>query len=427
MTRHVAIAILLLLATAAPALALTITYASTTGDDGNACTDPSAPCRTINGALAKADAIGQPIEVRVARGTYKEFIVFLPGGAYELTLSGSWNAGFTTQSAATPTILKPDKSQSGRIILFVGGSGSSVTATVRHLTVTGAGLTRFDGSAPGAGLLAITEGSMNLTVDHVTFTGNKAGQSGGGGMAVLASDSGMATVDVRDSLFTKNTTKGDGGAVYLETVDGGHIDFTAERVRLDKNKAGGSGGGLFTTFRTFLTSDPGRIDAALSNCFVSRNMAGSGGGVAVNEAATPGSSLALLGCSVAGNKASGAGGGVRVNFTGADTLTAAIRNSILWGNKAGAGDDLSVAALGTATNCTLTASDVGEVDGTCGDGGGNASIDPRFVNASSGNLHLQPTSPVRDLGDCGLGPADDVDGQPRPQGAGCDMGADEIP
>jgi hypothetical protein len=35
-------------------------------------------------------------------------------------------------------------------------------------------------------------------------------------------------------------------------------------------------------------------------------------------------------------------------------------------------------------------------------------------------------SPVIDAGTCAGAPATDIDGDPRPSGAGCDMGADEV-
>src|SRR5262249_34038663 len=51
--------------------------------------------------------------------------------------------------------------------------------------------------------------------------------------------------------------------------------------------------------------------------------------------------------------------------------------------------------------------------------------DPLFVNAASGDFHLQSNSPAIDAG-ANLGVATDFDGSSRPRGAGYDMGAYEF-
>jgi len=73
--------------------------------------------------------------------------------------------------------------------------------------------------------------------------------------------------------------------------------------------------------------------------------------------------------------------------------------------------------------CTWTYSDIapGPVSGT-----GNLSSDPLFVDPAHNNFHLQLASPARDAADPAATLAVDFDGDARPQGAGRDMGADEI-
>jgi len=51
--------------------------------------------------------------------------------------------------------------------------------------------------------------------------------------------------------------------------------------------------------------------------------------------------------------------------------------------------------------------------------------DPRFVDAPAGDLHLRPESPAIDHASATAAPAEDWDGDPRPGGAGYDIGADE--
>lgn len=73
--------------------------------------------------------------------------------------------------------------------------------------------------------------------------------------------------------------------------------------------------------------------------------------------------------------------------------------------------------------CSWTYSDIapGPVSGT-----GNLSSDPLFVDPVHNNFHLQLASPARDAADPAATLAVDLDGDARPQGAGRDMGADEI-
>jgi len=51
--------------------------------------------------------------------------------------------------------------------------------------------------------------------------------------------------------------------------------------------------------------------------------------------------------------------------------------------------------------------------------------DPQFVNPAHGDFHLQPGSPAVDAGSAADAPRVDLDGDPRPGGAGYDIGADE--
>ena len=54
--------------------------------------------------------------------------------------------------------------------------------------------------------------------------------------------------------------------------------------------------------------------------------------------------------------------------------------------------------------------------------GGNLDVDPLFAKAPP----LRPESPLVDTGTCAGLPATDLDGDSRPTGATCDIGADEV-
>ena len=88
----------------------------------------------------------------------------------------------------------------------------------------------------------------------------------------------------------------------------------------------------------------------------------------------------------------------------------------------GVAADLATADPGSVVNADH--SDIGDMSGPVTDLGGNISADPLLV--SPRDEHLTAASPAIDAGTCAGAPADDFDGDARPTGAGCDMGADEF-
>lgn len=69
--------------------------------------------------------------------------------------------------------------------------------------------------------------------------------------------------------------------------------------------------------------------------------------------------------------------------------------------------------------------DVGDVvleSAVLNDLGGNLNVDP----GSDEVPHLDPSSPLVNAGTCTGLPATDFESDPRPTGAGCDIGADEV-
>jgi hypothetical protein len=436
--RFTALAAVMVLTSACPALALSVTYVTPRGNDANDCVTPVTPCKTINAALDKAVALGSPIEVRIAKGTYREFIDIGVTSVLELTLSGNWDTAFTTQSATTPTVLMPNTRQSGRVVLLnPGGPGANLTATLTNLTITGGYQTSRDGNLPGGGvaIFAVSPAIATVTLDHVTVTANRFSDTsspwGGAGLGVLTFGTATVDVTVQDSVFSRNASRTRGGAIFLGQSAGGHITFTANRATFQGNTAQIAGGAV-SAF-----TDLGTIDTKLSSCFVSGNTASkSGGGVAVTVHVGGTQSLTIEGCSFTANRAiADRGGAVRVDRVDG-TFTTAIRNTIAWRNVAAVGAaDVSFGPYVNFITCSIASSNVGELDGVgdligvCGNGGGNVipAVDPMFVAPSGPDLHLKPTSPLRGLGNCALGPRDDIDGQSRTQGPGCDIGADEIP
>jgi hypothetical protein len=209
-----------------------------------------------------------------------------------------------------------------------------------------------------------------------------------------------------------------------------------EDVNFSDNSAERYGGGMFNYYSnpdmsnvTFLNNSAG-IDCGamfnfentpiLENAIFWGNSATNNGGAMCNAANQP----TIINTTFANNQAGR--GGALYNFGSTPTIT----NTILWANQAFTTSAQIYNDSGTPLIAYSDIQDSGASgagwDASLGiDAGGNLDADPLFVDASSGDLHLQPDSPAIDTGDLSVCPSMDLDGTPRPQGVGCDMGAYE--
>ena len=87
-----------------------------------------------------------------------------------------------------------------------------------------------------------------------------------------------------------------------------------------------------------------------------------------------------------------------------------VRSSIIW--------TPTNTARPAVSGCALSSSIVGPVGAV-----GATNTDPKFVDLAGGDYHLSDISPAKDLVD--TGPGIDFEGDPRPNGARFDIGADE--
>jgi hypothetical protein len=95
---------------------------------------------------------------------------------------------------------------------------------------------------------------------------------------------------------------------------------------------------------------------------------------------------------------------------------------------AGSTDDLRLRALGgAALTSTVANNAIGDFssDGTLNDLGGHISADPLLTDPNE-DPHLLSGSPAIDAGTCTGAPAADFEGDTRPGGTTCDIGADEF-
>jgi len=172
---------------------------------------------------------------------------------------------------------------------------------------------------------------------------------------------------------------------------------------------------------------------AVTNSRFSRNKANDGGALLIFGADV---SASVVNSSISKNTAAGFetgvtfGGGIRMDASGGSTLT--LVNTVLWGNHADYGADLeAIDAPAAALDVDFDHCILGVLSNTYptygalatfNDLGGNLNgVDPGL----SRDFHLKAGSVSIDAGTCTGAPTTDFEGDTRPSGAGCDIGADE--
>ncbi len=152
----------------------------------------------------------------------------------------------------------------------------------------------------------------------------------------------------------------------------------------------------------------GNIDAVLASMLVARNHAG---GLYVGLAGSGSTwGIHVLNCTLAGN----AGYGIYWD-RGSHEAPFSVVNSILW--NADADDLVSTGAPWTTDQVQYCDIEDGDLVGQLG----NIRENPRLT----ADYHLTACSPAMNAGTSTAAPVMDLDGEPRPQGAAPDIGADE--
>jgi hypothetical protein len=431
----------------------------------------AAPAATIR-VPGGADTIQEALDAAAAGDTVLvapgEYVVTEPIEFNRLLLPKGTGSppgkNLTLRSEAGPeqTVLRmaasPADTTRASVVFF--GNRETPASVLEGFTITGGtGTVRVDGvewDAGGGGILCFFEstptvrncrvvengpalrgggiccfGASPIIVDCL-ITRNSACQ--GGGMACY----GDARPQVITCTFSENSAllcepapfPAGGGGGLASVVDGAP---SIVECRFEENSAV-VGGGLFC-------ADEGGWEMARSTVVGNRASAG-GGGIASTGISVPVS----LNCVIAANYGSGvfldASGGEFWNCTFAGNADSGVRlgeaawcrlnNSIVWHN---GGDAIDADAQSAAT-----------VSHCCIEGGWNGEAviagDPRFVEIGSwdlngtpedlsddgwteGDFRLQASSPCIDTGTCQGAPVDDRDGNGRPAGSSCDMGAYE--
>ncbi|MDY7077970.1 MAG: S8 family serine peptidase [Chloroflexota bacterium] len=379
------------------------------------------------------DAASEDNVIKVAAGVYTD--VNDHGGLAQVvyvdknvTIRGGYTSAFTDppDPDANPTTL--DAQGSGRVLYVTG----EVSPTIEGLRITGGDATGLNGDPSGGdaggGVYVIHAdailvdnqvfsntarwgGGFYLRESDAVLTGNTIAANAarwGGGLFLREGDATLS-----GNTVTANTADRDGGGLYLQesapTLDGNTITTNIA----DKN-----GGGLHLW----------ESDATLTNNICGDNQASTAGsGIYIRD-----SSPYLLHTTVARNGSAGLaavadGSGVCVANNSIVTLS----NTILVSHTVG----ITVTGDSTATlEATLWGQDAWA--NTTDWGGAGAVVTgtpayntwgaPAFLASGAGDYHIGPGSDAIDAG-VDVGVTSDVDGDPRPVGARCDVGADEFP
>jgi len=424
-----------------------IRYVASDGDDSKRCDSIADRCRTVQRAIDVADPFD---EIRVATGTYTDAAGTVATINKTVTLLGGWNDGFTTRDPNIyPSTL--DAQRNGRVVYISG----NISPTIDGFTITG-------GKSPDGGGVHIYDASPiiqnNVITANLTITDGSYADGRGGGIFV-----GETSNAVIVGYLVLNNRSGYGGGIY-------HIGSTA--ITITANEIAGNvvthrAGGILLE-----NSPPDIIQANVISGNIAAedgggmliwhaapqveanrimgNSARSGGGISLGNNATPNllnnlvisntqdgllvgsSSPVIVNNTIVGGGLTHSGHGIslrsspgctppycttgdivnnivisyEIGIFGTGPITPVIDYNDVWGN--------------TTANYSVPAS---VVTGTH-----NISLDPIFVAPPNDGYHLQAGSPCIDAGDpAGVPPAPptDIDDDPRPIGAGVDIGADE--
>ena len=302
---------------ALPPAPRTIWYVSSTySSDSFACNTPSAPCKTINGAIDKAAALDY---IYVKTGAYAandtNQVVYV---TKDINLSGGWDSTYTAQTGVS--------SISGSNARQVVKVDQSVRLAMDHFTLS-SGNTLF----PGGGMQLFDHNWVILR--NMVIGSNHAGTAGG--LYV----SGDSIAEIYNSTISNNQADNEAGGIYVSTdaqvwvynsiitgnrayFKGGGIWAYSATVKLygttirQNSVSNGNGGGIYST-------NYGTV--VIVNSTFHSNSAYNGGAIYTDRY------LYIHNSTIGSNTATASGGGIY--YLGAPHLSS-MSNSIVYGNTA---------------------------------------------------------------------------------------------
>jgi len=321
--------------------------------------------------------------------------------AADVTFSGGWDAGFTTQAWQSQAALSDELPLYSTLDVNGDYSGGSDNRH-RVLSITGTGVTVEGFKITSGSVYNVNGGGISLTatggtLSHLYVTENEMrnNYSGGGGIFVNKAGTVMEYLTVTDNDSIREgavgSTRGAGG-IHVQDAVGSvlvalcHIEGNRAPVNYDAS------GGVGLHFY-----GPYNISAiwAAFGCVVTDNAkSDTGGGLSVGMAGMGDGYVYIANCTLVDN-------GGAVCLSGSGTWSWALNNYLIntiLADTVGAGIVLSSSDLNFQN--TLTDPETPALDGTYFDGtayidlGGNiTATQPDFVNQAGGDYELDTLSP----------------------------------
>jgi hypothetical protein len=263
---------------------------------------------------------------------------------------------------------------------FYFHSGETLHSVLRSFTIK-------NSNSPFGSIYCI---NSSPSVINCIISNNFAKYSGGG---VCCESSSMAIIYCDIKSNTTSNLFSSGGGIACS-----HSSITLICCTITDNLAQflGAGGGISCYYSSL----------GMTNCLISNNRSDTAGGIYSED-----SSLIINNCTFADTYYFRSGA---FTIKNSDFL---IKNSILWWF---AMDEIN--DHGLYSSQAVQYSDVqGGYEGT-----GNIDRAPQFGGCNPSDFHLMPDSPCINSGETDGASSTDLDGNPRPSGAGIDMGAYEF-
>ena len=369
----------------------------------NTCVSQTNPCRTIQKALSHADS-SDKIKVH-GLSFYGPIEIYKTGPVYYvISIEGSWNSTFTERSSDMPVSNIYGNNHRVFDIRVTGNGGDRMSNRVM-VNVSGFGM--YGGESP-------------------------AGEDGGAIYAQVTNE-GMLFLNLSNNIIANNTSSRYGGGISAYNHYA-YLEANLYNNFIRDNTSGSAGGGVM------INTYGGTSDAPLAfkNNIITGNTNNGGLGAGIALYNDGWMSADIVNNTIVDNSSYG----IALDASGSGSyhgiIDATILNSIIKDN--GSNQDVLLYPVGDFADITVNASysNIGRVIDASGwisgnsvptynDNGNNLNLDPGLRDPQNDDFHLRFDSPMIDAGQCG-GSAHwlDFEGDSRPSGPGCDIGADEF-